>query len=283
MKTKEFFYWIEERHNIHLKRSGGQSKPWSSDEIFQTTRFCNPFRENDKTTVWFRENLRENLRDSENVFMATVIFRWFNYIPTGEILKRHKLFTEWDSDFAKTILANVPKLITGAYIIKTPDNMTKLDGISWCIDVVKESESHAVRTIKELNSLQKTTDYLLGFPFLGKFMSYEIATDLRHTHFLENANDIMTWANPGPGAKRGLNRLYERDLNFTQPDEKFVEEMRYLLSIADEYLPNLYKDMEMRDIEHSLCEFDKYERVKYGGRAKNKFDGISSDNNNSLW
>jgi hypothetical protein len=31
-------------------------------------------------------------------------------------------------------------------------------------------------------------------------------------------------------------------------------------------------DLEMRDIEHSLCEFDKYERVRLGqGKPRSKY------------
>jgi hypothetical protein len=55
---------------------------------------------------------------------------------------------------------------------------------------------------------------------LGPFLAYEIVTDLRFTALLENAPDIMTWANPGPGAKRGITRLLdEHTERFVTPEE----------------------------------------------------------------
>jgi len=65
MKTLEFFKWMVDRHEIFLKKEEGRPKPWTQDKIFLENKFCNPFRENDKTTVWFRENIREPLRDND--------------------------------------------------------------------------------------------------------------------------------------------------------------------------------------------------------------------------
>jgi hypothetical protein len=40
-----------------------------------------------------------------------------------------------------------------------------------------------------------------------------------------------------------------------------------LLKFSPEYLSEKFPKLEMRDIEHSLCEFDKYERVRNGEGA----------------
>jgi len=61
-------------------------------------------------------------------------------------------------------------------------------------------------------SLETVHDWFMSHFGFGPFISYEVVSDLRHTRYLENAPDIMTWANPGPGAKRGLNRLMNREL-----------------------------------------------------------------------
>ena len=92
-------------------------------------------------------------------------------------------------------------------------------------------------------------------------MSYELVTDLRHTYYLHDAEDIMTWANAGPGAMRGLNRIHGRDLDDTSKKHDWCHEMRELLNIA---WMKYSLDFELREIEHSLCEFDKYERVRLG-------------------
>ena len=109
-------------------------------------------------------------------------------------------------------------------------------------------------------------------PGFGGFLTYEIVTDLRHTRYLENADDIMTWAHAGPGCKRGINRLYDNDVRTNCPDDFALEVMKYLLDISPEYLECHVPKLELRDIEHSLCEWDKYMRVLNGeGRPRSKF------------
>jgi hypothetical protein len=45
-----------------------------------------------------------------------------------------------------------------------------------------------------------------------------------------------------------------------------------LLEITRASLPDMPK-FEMREIEHSLCEADKYLRILEGGRCKRRFNG----------
>ena len=118
----------------------------------------------------------------------------------------------------------------------------------------------------------------------GPFMSYEVVTDLRHTRYLSRARDIYTWANAGPGAIRGLNRLYGRDINARprpeQTNAEMLELMNDLNDLDDPDFNEIFGEpsdvsprFEMRDIEHSLCEHDKYQRVKNGeGKMRAKYD-----------
>ena len=99
---------------------------------------------------------------------------------------------------------------------------------------------------------------------MGPFMAYEVVTDWRHTWLGDKAEDILSWANPGPGARRGLNRIYGRPLEKTIKTKQCVEEMKDLLHASPAYIGVHVPNLEMRDIEHSLCEFDKYERVRLG-------------------
>ncbi len=123
-------------------------------------------------------------------------------------------------------------------------------------------------------SLQETAEWLeRTFRFIGHFTAYEIVTDLRHTDLLCNAPDVMTWANPGPGATRGLNYLHGRDTGKTPPKQQLVDEMRELLEMSqnDNYWPlnaiamDKWPAWELREVEHWICEMYKYWRAKNGG------------------
>ena len=101
-------------------------------------------------------------------------------------------------------------------------------------------------------------------------MAYEAVTDMNYTPVLAEAVDKNTWANAGPGAKRGLNRIHDRDLKYGRAD--WNKEMKQLLEHKEYFVRrdlNISHIIDMRCIEHSLCEWDKYERVRLGqGRPR---------------
>jgi hypothetical protein len=88
---------------------------------------------------------------------------------------------------------------------------------------------------------------------------------------------------------RGLNRIHGRDLNKNIGKDNFIKEMQKLLALSqtDQFWPNMMKtavmhdlpggfldwpEWDMRTVEHTLCEFDKYERVRLGqGAPRQKF------------
>lgn len=268
-----FFWWINERHSIYNKRKAGLPREqWTDDRILKTYRFTNPFRENDKTTVWFRENMRDPLKDDNKVMLATVIFRWFNLIETGQTLLDNNLHIQWDSELARSEIKKQNKYVTGGYIIKTPDGMDKVDGVIWCVERVLKDENRIIDRLHKMETLKEAWSMFLEYPYLGAFMSYELITDLRHTHFLNTARDIYGWANAGPGAMRGLNRIHGRDLNYKRKSHPWNDEMLKLLGLSKNWFGSSFPVLEMRDIEHSLCEFDKYERVRNGeGTPRGRF------------
>lgn len=288
----DFFAYARKRYAIHLARDvEGRPGPWTDDPIFQQYRFCNVHREDDKVTRWFRENIRQPLAHTTHVLLATVAFRWFNRIETGQVMLDSAVGL-FQGKFAaeqlkKRLLHEAPKgpWTTGAYMIKTPAGMNKIDGLNWCIQQVAVDAEYIAKiwldcaAQGEPTSLEKAWDFLRQYPYLGDFMAYEVVTDLRFTSLLENAPDALSWANPGPGAARGLARVLGLPLDsFNRHSAKDRQEliagMRELLEYSkkQEHWPQEWPKWEMREVEHTLCEFDKYERARLGeGRPKQIF------------
>lgn len=281
-----FLYWIKERHDIYLRRLEGRPKPWTDDEILQRFFFTNPYRENDKVTAWFRETIREPLRDRPSVLFATVAFRWFNLPETGKILWDLGLLTEWDTkrvlDVLRPIRDRGGKIFTGAFMINSPGGEPKLEAICRRIENVYKEEAELIRIFNEHEpspTMEEAHKVLTQFDGLGGFMAYEIVCDLRYTYLLENAPDKMTWCNPGPGAIRGLYRIAGEEIknksNSTSPPlpKDWNERMARLLEVTQRRLSDMHP-FEMREIEHSLCEYDKYSRALSGdGRMKRTYRG----------
>tara|TARA_X000001388_G_C2136739_1_gene87090 strand:- start:29 stop:553 length:525 start_codon:yes stop_codon:yes gene_type:complete len=160
-------------------------------------------------------------------------------------------------------MARKEKVYTGAYMLTGTLGGTKVEQT-----VDKILTPLYANFPCDFSSLENCWKSFLPYAGFSDFMSYEVVTDLRHTKWLCKAPDIMVWANPGPGAMRGLNRIFGRPLDSKQKKPLFIQEMRDLLALLNnEPLP-----LEMRDIEHCLCEFDKYERARLGqGRPRAKY------------
>jgi len=276
--VKRYFAAARERYRILLLRRQGAEWPWTEDPVFREFRFTNVFREDDKTTVWFRENIRNPLREQPEVLLATMVFRAFNRIETGELLK-DLLLGEWNTSEAERRLravadAGVP-YVTGAYMVRSENGLPKFRGILEAVDAFIECVD--VERVEEFRQLRSAHSYLVGAPYLGGFTTYEIVTDLRWTYLLEDANDIMTWCHVGPGATRGLGRLTGGGASEFQQGRDQEAMLPLLEKILDESLkltnwPGGWPAWSMREVEHWLCEFDKYERARLGeGKMKRKY------------
>lgn len=290
---EQFLYWCRERHQVHLRRKAGLPKPWTDDEVLQRFFFTNPYRENDKTTVWFREQVRDVYRDRPEVLFATVCFRWFNLIETGRILVGTGLLTKWDPDkclaFLRPLRDRGEKVFTGAFMINSPGGEPKLEAIVRRVNNVWEQLADLLHYYSpgfgdndgESPSMEAVHGTLTTFDGMGGFMAYEVVCDLRYTYLLENAEDKMTWCNPGPGCSRGLHRIKgltwaSKGNNATAPPlpRDWLITMKGLLLICRQRLKRM-PPFEMREVEHSLCEYDKYMRAVDGdGKMKRTFKGV---------
>jgi hypothetical protein len=290
MDNAGFFGYIKERHLIYLKKTAGEPWPWTQDQILQTYSYCNVFRELDKVTIAFRKMLAEPYKDHPNLWFLYCMARQINWPETiAEILKKSDLPDAWNPEQVRKIMQDRKnrgeKLYTGAYLIRgdiqagVPGSLDFNEKSGYtCFKVLDpvfvDFKSWQASDGAELpETIQGWTNWLSTHHGWGMFLSYEVATDLRHTRYLQNAPDIMTWANAGPGAVRGLNRYFGRHLWEHPSKEQTLDEMRMLLEISTEELEGTHVPaLEMRDIEHSLCEFDKYERVRLGqGRPRAKY------------
>ncbi len=278
VELERLLYWMEERQRIYLKRSASEPPPWTSDPILQKFRFCCTYRENDKVTKWIRENWREPYADHKNLWFAMCIARQINWPDTLEILGFPR---SWSASRTYTKLVNLEesrvKVYTSAYRLGAGHSTLGMKRSHITTNLIldnlwKQSQKSGSEPpwLRYQCPLEVAFEYLKGFYGFGPFMAYEVVTDLRHTKWL-NPVDANTWCNVGPGARRGLNRIIGRELRYKPPGTELLVEIRWAMSwIYANANRKLLPTLEMRDVEHSLCEFDKYCRaydaVKGGDR-----------------
>ena len=121
---ENFYNWINERHAIYLARVRGDSPPWTEDPILREYKFTNPFRENDRTTVYMRKAWTDphNNRPFGEIIFNCCLFRM---VGTMEFAEAHGWVhadaLEWDPEHTVNLISNRIKhglkTFTGAYII----------------------------------------------------------------------------------------------------------------------------------------------------------------------
>lgn len=285
-RTNDLLAFMMERHHIYMERKLNLPKPWTKDPVLQRYRFCNVYRELDTVTIWIDKHIREPYYDHPHLWFMLAMARQIN-LP--ETLQEIMDGGAWPvngyapAKVRKIMLARQArgeKLYTGAYMLNAhgtkPDDpkdkaffTTKL-----VLESVWKNREH-IRT-EFMRGMRTAWASLLPHHGWGPFTAYEVVCDARYTRYgILKAwrDDAMTWANAGPGAKRGLNRLAGREVRPVLAEEVALKEMRaYLAAISPRwpYRPKL----ELREIEHSLCEFDKYERARLGeGRPRATYPG----------
>lgn len=279
MKMRErlldrFFGFMNERHRIYLQREKGAMWPWTEDPILRAWKFTNVYRQLDRVTIELGKRL-QGVRSHELILFKIAVFRMFNWPPTFDAIE-DLTNGDWDLRRATRVLDTRKrlggKLFTGAYMMTSAGAKSKHRQALRSLGGIWKDRAGLLRFIKRRSSMLETSLLFTQFPMIGSFIGYEYACDLRHTDILRDAKDIMYWANTGPGAKRGVNRLLGLHVKSRLNPEEANGYMRELLLLSGDYLADWMPPLEMRDIEHTLCEFDKYERVRRDeGRPRNRF------------
>jgi hypothetical protein len=271
-------YFIRERHSIYLKKVRRDRPPWTNDEILQSIYFTNPYRENDKTTVWYRQNIGDSIGDDPRLIFATSCFRWFNLISTGEELIKHGLLYEWDSCRAVQLMEDLRKqgkqVFTSAFNISNSDpKKTKLNGV--CEDYIQSVWDNRDKLMKKLPNKSLAVAFNIlgsckGFGGSG-FMNAQVVCDLKYTPLLSAASDWDTWCSPGPGSKKGLSILLGREEKYKYSQVEFMDEVNKIRIIVEKRL-NKMPPLHAQDIQNCLCEFFKYNRVLNGGGTRRRYN-----------
>lgn len=259
-----FLYWQDEREIIRRAKEAGEPKPWSSDDILNTYRFCNVKREDDKVTKWIAKNIRKPYEFVPTLPVMLAIARWTNnpetlqYLIHSQAWPLDNTWTELKLEEAlKAYKSFGKKVYNPAYVISPCGTTDKDRFVARVVSYVYANLNTMPR-----DSMADVFIWLNSFYGWGQFMSYQVLVDLRHTRFLNQAPDRATFAAFGPGTTRGLNRLFGRPLD-KKPNPLHLTVELSLLHEMNKI------ELEASDICNCLCEFDKYMRARNGeGRPK---------------
>lgn len=292
MRVNDFVRFIRARHDIFHARTRLKPKPWTKDTILQSYRFCNVYRELDKVTQWISTNWREPLSKSSDLWFWMLVARLVNNPDTLALIGYKRNGWRWDAERfvgkMRDQMRDGRKAWGGAYIVST--NGVQMEKSSYIAEHVLTPAwaSRASIQPKKGDLLDDFCDRLLTLNGVQGFIAGQVIADAKYAdpHLLV-ANDWKTFAISGPGSRRGLNRVMERD-HETRWNEKEWKDCLLTLRVKtnakldvvnkkenERGRPRPYPELHAQDVQNCLCEFDKYERVRLGqGKPRSTYPGI---------
>lgn len=272
----EFVWFCRERHNIYERRERGEPPPWTDDPILQRYKINNVFRDLDRGSIWLKDNLV--YEDEIDRLGRVVFFRLWNNWRQIEQLGGIPPVREWDNVEAMMTEKGL-KLYNPAYRSLPGRWMARVGGarkfqmglleIRRDLPQVWESISREVEhfqrgELDDVRALARISRTLTKLRFVGPFISMQVWRDL----IMVGALPFWPprWAEVGPGASSALVRL-----GLPGTEVSSIEKVARLLPVG--YTLFTLEEPEYRgyrlsqilpDVEHALCEWNKYRKVKEG-------------------
>lgn len=311
-----FWWFIAERMNIWYKRVIlREPEPWTDDKILQVYSFTNVSRDLDKASIWERKNILSKLDEpceslelrKKSVLLNILIFRLFVKIETGEsvgFIDLEKPTWKQDWEQAKQRLLqrreNGMRNFTSAFWINNlrsanPDPLTQgnktQNAICTIENWINNIDELYDKVIVKAKGIKDQLQYFKSFKGIGIFNAYEFVCSIAETKTYCK-NPLVQWTQDnatsvGIGSKAGLKWIFEDTGNMTE-----YECILYLRSIwnhelkakgyYDRFISQLPKvfngEMDLRMIEHMLCETHKYNKAANGtGRPRVGFRRSTAD------
>lgn len=269
MRVDDLCNFIRERERVRLAKEANKPRStWTKDEILATYRFCNVHREHDAVTRWIAKHWRDPHAGHDALWFAMVFARLFNLPATLEHVGIGNVLA-WRPELVRKMLHQRAKhvnIFNAAYIVST--NGKPLNKVDYLVNYVLGPLWVARKQLvpRSGDTLARWHGQLMQFDGLGSFMAAQVVADMKYVPPLQYAEDWNTFAAPGPGSRRGLNRVCERDVETTWPGNSWHQT---LLELREQVSKKLGAVLHAQDLQNCLCEFDKYERVRLGeGRPK---------------
>ncbi|KAH9935063.1 hypothetical protein B0H21DRAFT_699281 [Amylocystis lapponica] len=280
------FYFLAERHQILQRRIAGDPQPWTEDSILEAYPFTNVFRVYDRTTQYILQHVvRKGSKDLHESCFRVMLFRAFNKIETWEHLTYCLGPLTWkDFDVRKyevVLRAAGEKgpLYSPAYIMPAPNlgGHSNASNHLRLIQLMMELDFPGL--LQEVDHLKDAHGRISLLPSMGDFTALQLLLDLNllpHFHFDEDE-----WVALGPGAVQCVRKIFGPAVRGHENDAlDWLHETQHdhfaRLGIRADRIPRLHESRPggatKVDLEHTLCEVEKYSRARHPeikGKKKN--------------
>lgn len=266
-----YWYFAAARQEAFERRVSGAPAPWSDDPILQTFKFCNAFRAADRVSQYLIREIiysPENCSPEDTLFQITA-FRFFSKVSTWNSVRRFLGHSPTLNDLAAGNFGEALEharsenrsIYTAAFILCAANPYGKDAKHLNHVELFRHMflRDGLASRILDAPSLSAVYDILHQYPLVGDFMSYQLAIDLNYSPYLDFSENDFT--QPGPGAVRGLRKVFESLGEFTPADS-----IRWMVDRQEEEFNRLGlrfnglwgRPLHAIDCQGLFCETDKY-------------------------
>lgn len=274
-----FISFIVRREEVRIHKEAGEDWPWTGDEILREYRFCNVRREDDAVTRWIAQYWREPLAAHPDLWWLMCVARLFNDVETlSEIRSQAGKGATLKASFPHSMRVAVrarrtrgDRVFNPAYMITTAGR--KQDKIDYILELLESLWEQRERLRPQPGDTLNSYHMLLGqFQGLGSFLTAQVVADLKYVEPLRSASDWHTFAASGPGSRRGMNRILGRPVNASWQEDDWRQKLNKLQVATAVHLRRAGIELHAQDLQHNLCEYDKWMRAKLGeGTPKQRY------------
>jgi hypothetical protein len=310
-KLEEFWRFVAARHDVFIKRVIDQDPPpWTDDPALAGAHYTNVYRELDRVTRHLITRVLEPTKEwpPEDRLFQVLFYRAFNLPETYDVLDAVGLAGQrWrPKDVERVLLKRVRaghKVFTGAFLVNGLESSAKGGQARWSrpggktslwvdrLTRIYHGRRALMLELRIAEAKRRGLDLraawlqahraLTRLPGFGAFLAYEVLVDLCYDPavltFSEN-----DWVNVGPGAKKGLAYMLR------QPPDTWEVPLIYLWRHQQAYQEQAKARVQgprltLRNVEHCLCEYSKYRRMKLGVRPKRTYQLARQNDDLSPW
>ncbi|HYW21277.1 MAG TPA: nucleotide kinase domain-containing protein [Nodularia sp. (in: cyanobacteria)] len=272
------------RQEVFFNKINNMPPPWTTDPIINTYKFCNAYRASDRVSQYLIKNIiydNNRSNNEEEVLFRILLFKIFNRRETWEYLENKIGDYITLSNFDFNVYSNIlQEAMDNGYVIYTSAYMScaskefgydkKHQNHLALIDqmVVKD---HVITRIVRAKSLEEVFHTIQEYPLLGKFMAYQLATDINYSEIINFDENSFTIA--GPGAERGISKCFldtdgktNADIIHWMTENQEQEFQRLGLNFQSLW----GRPLQAIDCQNLFCETDKYCREAFPDLKSNR-------------
>ncbi|KZL48025.1 hypothetical protein A2T98_20400 [Nodularia spumigena CENA596] len=279
-------YWrfAAMRQEVFFNKIQNVPPPWTSDPILNTYKFCNAYRASDRVSQYLIKNViygENRSQNEEEVILRILLFKIFNKIETWEYLETqigdYITLSNFDSDAYSNILESAMNL---GYVIYTSAYMSCA---SKEFGYDKKHQNHlalidkmvvrdrVINPIVKAKKFEDVFNIIQGYPLLGKFMAYQLATDINYSEIINFDENSFTIA--GPGAERGIDKCFldTEGKTYTDIIHWITENQEKEFQRLGLNFQSLWgRPLQAIDCQNLFCETDKYCRAAFPDLKSNR-------------